>query len=230
MINYGISETINYSNASFKNETNYDIISSNEIKEDKNLSLVGLLICKDGIVGIGDYKSTKSFYGGIKYKENRKTQKIFVNNKFIMATIGTNIIDKDGSREKLEDFINRTLDDDMDYRYFFNHFANYANNANYNFFIGTKLLSGEYVLYEIKCSKGKIEEYPIFDNPVFAGDSSYYEILKYIPINYSEMNVEEASAKLKSVFIKLIDLKNESTEYCSVGLEGETEPLTKTFK
>lgn len=229
---YGISCVKEWEdNINFENNTKHDTISSNERNEDKCMSLVGLLVCKDGIVGIGDYKSTKTYYGGIKYKEeNRKVQKVFANNKFIMVTSGTNIIDKDRNRETLEDFINRTLVDDIDYRYFFNNFANYANNFDYNFLIGTKLPSSEYALYEIKCLKGKIEEYPIFSNPVFSGDSSYYDILSYIPIDYSKMNVEEAKTKLENVFVKLIDLMDESTEYRSVGLEGELRPLTLIFK
>lgn len=218
-------------NTAYLDNNSYCSIMKEKRKENTNMSLVGLLVCKDGIVGVGDYKSSKTLYGGIKYKEkNRKAQKVFANNKFIMATTGVNIIDKDEEREKLEDFINRTLTDNMDYKYFFNNFINHANNADYNFIVGTKLPSGEYALYEIKCLKGEIKEYPLFSNPLFAGDSSYYNVLSFLPVDYSNMSVEEAKIKLENIFIKLIDLMNESTEYRSVGLEGESKPLALIFK
>lgn len=209
-----------------------DIINSNSKYEERNMSLVGLLICKDGIVGIGDYKSTKNYLGGYSFEEKeRLTQKVFSNNNFILATYGPNEIIINNKKERLEDFINSTLINNVKEDYFFNNMANNTinNETIYRFLVGTTIDNDIYTIYNVEVSNGKFFKKVTNNNFVLGGDNEYFSIIEKLYINYN-LSVDEASIKLNNIFKKIIALKDEEDKYHSVSLCGEKDCMIKILK
>lgn len=208
----------------------YSESNSKENEENKNMSLVGLFRCSDGIVGIGDYKSTCTLFE-LKYDElDRFPQKVFNFKKFILATFGNNDFIKDGKRYLIENVIKEIVDEFDDAKNFCQKFKEKISgiDLDFYFFIGLKK-DNKYELFSVKINKEDITYKQIYSPSVFGGDKKYYEIMCSLAINPNQ-KTKIVAKKLEKALKSLIELYSVEDIYQTVGTNDKGEILIEIFK
>ena len=232
-VSYGKTNIDSYTESGNESIIDYPsfILYNNEKKGENNMSLVGLFKCGNGIVGFGDYKSTKRLNFFVKEEENRETKKVFKNNKFIFVTFGFNEILVNNNKTRLEDYISSNLKEDTNCDEFFNGLANYTSSSNiiYNFLVGKKGEDGFYFIYDVKVCKGKVEFYVTNGYIVCGGDAKYHNAITSLSIDYTK-DVNIIAKKIEKAIKSLIEFYSVEDVYQSVGTNANGDILIEIFQ
>lgn len=186
--------------------------------EENNMSFVGLIICKDGIVGFGDSKfSILSANSNFTYEDKRRkdNRKIFKNENFILATYGNNIIDNC----YIEELISEHLTTNINPNNFFQKLKRRIDNSlTYNFIIGFKE-NNKYKTCFVEINKNdlKFNETNII-GCCYGGADHYLKPFNYIAskIDFSK-SCEEIAPKIQRILNKMNEIYDETDDYNSVG-------------
>lgn len=144
------------------------LVYNKTIERNKNdMSFVGLLKCKEGIVAFGDSKSSLNDGNGTLYEEQgRITRKVFKNDKFIFVTFGSNKYIINNKEDNLENLLDRELlNGTSDAKSYFENLYNklgetfktwpkeiyrfiYGEKENNEYFLYSIIINNEGIIYE----------------------------------------------------------------------------------
>lgn len=195
------------------------------------MSLVGVFKCIDGIVGIGDFRSTISNNDYKGEELDRKCQKVFLNEHFIVAFYGANTLVIDDKKVKLEDIMpeimTRTTSVDDFVKLFMERTV--GNDSIYSFLYGTKISDEGYIIGKICIKEGTCEKNRVFSSCIFGGDSKYFSAMANLSINPNK-NTEEIALKLEKALKSLMDFYSVEDIYQTVGTDVDGSVDVKIFK
>lgn len=194
-----------------------------ERKDMNDMSLVAMMVCKDGIVGFGDSKASRKDDNGCLYedKDCGKIKKIFKNENMIIATSGNNEIIIDKNITYIETIINNILlsaktPSEFSVRFFeeskedgrtFQFIIGYINNDG-NYAIQCMDIDGKGIYPKDEITSQRIL--------VFQGDKKYCDILKQMRFEKYSM-VQKAKKEIKQLLSHMIIIFDHYNEYNSVG-------------
>lgn len=203
-------------------------IDKNMRKDLNNMSFVGLAICKNGIIGFGDSKSSRFDELGNLVEDIRKipVQKVFKTNNYILAICGNNQLSINGVLINIEDWLNANL----------NEFTNpldllsecltlLSNNPSvptgYTFFIGCKDNRGYYTQCVEIINGQLIISFKQYNHTRF--NNVHFYTMHASDWEYTNLPVEISSLKIKEKFEWLIETANKIGTYNPVGLPVQIE-------
>ncbi len=212
------------------------------------------MLCKDGIIGIGDYRSSKKISdgnGGFLKKPNsndylleedkkRIVNKVFVNDNYIIITIGANNIRLNNINQvNLEDYLEPLMEENFPLYELVNKISEVIYDKD-TCGIGIGLLyKDKYIIgyYNIE-GKQKINfsNNDDFLSKCNLGNHTYiwggtpwcrdYMVSKMLD---GQDNVNYAKEKISYEFMLCIEEYNKIPGYHAVGLQGMIEPNIKVF-
>lgn len=122
-------------------------------KDLKNVSLIAMKICQNGIVAFGDSKASRKYDDNSLFedKERGSIQKVFKHHNFIIATSGNNEVNIDGKNTTVEQIINELIKTSTSVVDFCNQFFEISkeDGREYQFMFGYKE-RGSYILQAFK--------------------------------------------------------------------------------
>ena len=205
----------------------------NKERNEKQMSYVGLMKSKNGIVAFGDSRSSENKNGTL-YIVDDNTKKVFQHSKFIFVAFDSNIYVEDKKQYPLSRLLDELIRDypNVDCHLFFqkvkdilnNETFSYYNNV-YRFIIGTKEMDKmgreEYVIYSLFITKDGVHYENLIKDISFLTSASKLRPYDYgTPTNES---IEVMEYKAKHLVEHVISLGNSLLDYNPVGGEVQIE-------
>ena len=204
-------------------------------KDMSNMSFVGILNTSYGLIAFGDSKASKKFNDGHLEEDTKrgKIQKVFKNNRFIVAMHGNNELFSINNKLNIEEYFTQFLSPDISYMDFFNllymklsiNKPEY-NNGVYNFIVGAKDSNNKYYIRNITININKSE--PEQSDKIYTkgynigGDERYVELFEHIP-TYHDIPLNNYANIIKKQLEKIVEIFDEDPHYNSVGLPIQIE-------
>ena len=121
-----IINKINEKISDLKKICNNDTISNNNESEKNKMSIVGIIQCKDGVLGFADNKASLNFHNKIILDEKRKEiKKIFNYHNFLVTTCGNNQI----GNKKIEDILEKVVFSSNSLKFLIDSFCSYLKES-----------------------------------------------------------------------------------------------------
>ena len=199
------------------------------------MSFVGIQNTSFGLIAFGDSKASKRYNNGYLEEdvERGKIQKVFKNNKFIVAIHGNNELFSINNKQNIEDYFSQYLSPDISYNDFFNLLfmrlsldKTEYNDGIYHFIIGAKDSENKYyvcnITIDINKSKLDISDKMYTKGYSIGGDDRYVELFEHIP-TYHDIPLNNYANIIKKQIEKIVEIFDEDPHYNSVGLPIQIE-------